>query len=139
MATPTTITAASSPVYHSGLPFAHYWGCGEWIAWHKALKAAYGLNRANEIFGEAWNEQSIWAGPYNWCKYQGEFTEYLKANGFDRVGSVLSRTVVNTGQAVANLAEGVNATSQTLKIFLPIAVIGLGFWAYNEYIKTKRG
>lgn len=47
------VTAQSSPRYDGWGPDSP-WGCEEWIAWHRALSAAHGTARADEVWAAAW-------------------------------------------------------------------------------------
>ena len=125
------ITADSTPdLDYPWWIFDDYWGCDEWVIWHQRLKEKYGLARANEIFLKAWNDQSSFAMPYNFCKYNSGFVNYFRAQGLD-AGHALSKIVTAAG----NVAEGVNSTSQLIKAAMPFALIGLGAWAYFNYLK----
>lgn len=138
------ITADSEPIL-DGWGWAEYWSCSDWAEWHKLNVKKYGKQKANQKFTQWWSAQDGTAGPYNWCKYNAEFSKYFAENGID-VGNVVSHivtgadsVVTSTTGAATNLASGVENTAKTVKWLLPLAftaaVIGAGYFAYKKYIK----
>lgn len=152
----TSITENSTPNLDTSWIGNNGWDCSDWVAWHKALVAAYGLDKANAIWYQQWASQSSWASPYNWCKYDNNFVNYFKGTGLD-IGSIVSNltvpvvqsaeTIVSTVSqgattAAANLVTTAdNATglaqflSSLVKPVALVALIGAGYWAYKEFIK----
>ncbi|MCK5700228.1 MAG: hypothetical protein KAI29_03720 [Cyclobacteriaceae bacterium] len=121
------ITAESTPDYDMPFnPFDSAWTVNDWILWHKALKAKYGMEEAQRRFIEAWEDQSIWSMPYSWWKYNRTFTDYFNSQGFD-VGHTLSKTVTNVSKAI-------ESTSQLTKLLLPLGVVVLGVYAYKQLV-----
>lgn len=127
----STIVAASKPVYDTPFwPFDEAWSCSDWVTWHKKMKEAYGREKANEIFVTAWDDQSAFASPYNWCKYDREFVRYFESQGL-KGGHFLSNVLVNTGEAleatsegVRSLGKGIRKAGTTTKYLLPVILIG---------------
>ena len=131
-----TITADSVPEFDMPFnPFDSAWGVYEWIEWHKAMKAKYGQSEANSRFSQAWFvDQSAFSTPYNFWKYNNEFVDYFKKQGIE-VGHFLSNTLINTGEAVVNVSEGVASASKFTKVLIPVALIVGAAYAYNTFIK----
>lgn len=99
------ITWQSTPDIHGGY-LDSGWDCAKWIVWHKELKKHYGLEKANEICAEWWNKQSTFDTQYNWCKYNSDFLEYFKAQGFDpHLIAKAYNAAGNIGGAVVDGAE----------------------------------
>ena len=121
------ITASSTPDYDNW-GWDSFWSCAEWIAWHKALKNAYGQDQANAIFTAAWEKQDSFEHAYNWCKYNSTFYNYIKKNFPDEQGNVFA-TIINS---VSNVAEGVNTTANVAKFLLPAAAIALAIWGGKQ-------
>lgn len=127
-----------------------YWGCGEWMLWHKANVQAYGKETANTNFIQAWGSQDSFMSPYNWCKYDKDFANYFAQQGID-VGWLLSNLVVgveNVGVDVIDTVENTTGTiayvSSGLKVVATLAVIGVGIYAFDRWVlptfkKRKKG
>lgn len=145
----TPITHESTPDY-DGWGWDSYWSAQQWIDWHKALSAQYGITQANNLFKEAWFEQGIWEHGYNWYKYNKEFVAYFKSQGVN-VGNTISNFLVSTTTAIDNIVDGAgnvidnttgaasNLTNTAGKI-LPalLTIAGLGI-AYIFYRAAKDG
>jgi hypothetical protein len=141
------ITAQSTPVY-DGWGWADYWGCTEWQYWHQQLVKSHGRNEANARFKAAWDKQSGFANPYNWCKYNHQWINYFMSQGLD-LRSVISAIIVpistgaadvaqGAGDVASNVSSGIVNTSTIVKYALPVAAIGLvGFLGY-QYYKSKK-
>lgn len=141
------ITAESRPVYDQNklLPGNQDgWGVIEWVRWHEKLKARLGLHKANQVFLQAWKDQSMWHWPYNTFKYDSYFTNYMEKNGID-VGHMISKitgaaedTVYNASDVVIDAGSGIKNTIGATKILLPLAVtaivVGAGYYVYKNYI-----
>ena len=122
---PGQITAESTPDYDMPFnPFDSAWTVNDWILWHKALKAKYGMEEAQRRFIEAWENSSFWSMPYSFWKYNREFVDYFNSQGFN-VGHTLSKTVTN-------VARGIETTSQLTKILLPLGVVAVGVYVYKQ-------
>lgn len=128
------ITAQSQPVYDGwGYQFDGYWMCGEWMAWHQALEAAYGRAQANAIWYTAWMQQSFGAGPQD-CKWDNTFTNYLTAVGLldPNEFSMILPTVSNIPGNVANTVSDV---ASWIKPVAFIALLAGGAYVYKNYLK----
>lgn len=141
------ITADSTPVL-DGWGWGDYWGCPQWVEWHKLNVTKYGKPVANQKFISEWGKQDSFANPYNWCKYNSPFANYFKAQGID-VGWLLSNLVVgandvgtnvvdaagNVSTGVVTASSGIETVGSIIKYALPFGAIALGYWAYEKYLK----
>lgn len=138
------ITATSTPVL-DGWGWGDYWGCDEWKAWHMELRKQFSAKDAAVIWAAAWNKQDSFANPYNWCKYNSDFRNYMRSQGVN-VDSVVSALIMpvfdtagNITQGAADVAENTIETATTLSsLFKPLAIGALvvgSIWAYKKYAK----
>lgn len=129
-----------------------FWGCDEWITWHKAMKRKYGLKNANIRFATEWNKQGFGAHALGCRTIDSDFRQYVRANGlleivwqsaeglkylFQPIG-----TILETGAAVGGgIAKGLQTTGKSLKYVFPIAigitVIFAGILGYRYVTKKK--
>ena len=129
----TLITADSKPDYDAWGNDS-YWSVEDWITWHKALKDRYGLAVANEKWLEGWEGQSLWDKPYNWYKYDRDFTGYLESQQID-VSHMISKVVVKGGELIENVSEAAVYTSNMLPTVITAGVVLAGFIVYKEATK----
>lgn len=138
------ITANSTPDLDEW-GWDNYWGCDEWKAWHIELRKMMNAQDAALIWTAAWNKQDGTAGPYNWCKYNSSFRNYMRSQGID-VDSVVSAIVMpvfdatgnlvqGAGDVVTNVSEAASSLSQFIK---PLALVGAGLAAWYLITQTKR-
>jgi hypothetical protein len=138
------ITAQSVPVL-DGWGWGDYWQCAEWQAWHVELRKLMSAKDAALVFTAAWNQQDSFAGPYNWCKYNSAFRNYMRSQGVD-IDSVVSAIVMPVFDATGNLAQGgsdvvtnvssgANFLSGLVKPLGLLALVGGGLYVYKNYIK----
>ena len=138
------ITPNSTPVL-DGWGWGDYWGCDEWQAWHVELRKQFSAQQAALIWTAAWNKQDSFANPYNWCKYNSTFRNYMRSQGIN-VDSVVSALVMpvfdatgnlaqGAGDVVTNTAEAASTVSSLIKPLAIVAVLGAGYWAYKTYVK----
>jgi len=115
-----TEAASTSTITYQSIPNLKNWGCTEWILYHKALAAQVGKTKAAEIWTTYFKRLSVWSSVYNWCKYNNEFSSYLKAQGID-VGNIFS--------------DIHNAASSAAKTTLSLLNIGIKIlpWAAGAY------
>lgn len=138
------ITATSKPDYDEW-GFDTYWSPEEWIAWHKALKRAYGQQKANMIWAKAWYAQGFWDKPFSFYKYNKNFTDYLRSQGID-IGNPFSKVFVAsekivdaTTEAAVDVASGAARTLKATSSLLPLLVLGvLGGGLYLLYNEIKK-
>lgn len=142
-----TITAQSTPDY-DGWGWDTYWSTTQWIVWHKRLVEEYGIEKANEIWSLAWGNQGTLDHPYNYYKYDSTFVQYFDSQGID-VGwwgskiltsttTAVADTVEDVTNAVDNLSDGILSTSNVLKVAVPAALFGVGYYFYKNYIKGSK-
>jgi len=106
-----------------GWGWDNYWNCAEWIQWHRAMKATYGQQTANERLTLAWESQDWTAHNYSWCKYDSSFYDYIKANFPDETANVFAaiwHSGTNVVDTVANATDTVKKLAPLLIIFLLI-------------------
>lgn len=74
---PYIITADSEPDYDEWGPDC-FWGCSEWIQWHKAQKAKYGKAAADANFSAAWSKNGWGSAPLDCRTFNSEFRNYMR-------------------------------------------------------------
>lgn len=152
-----TINADVTPLYDSW-GTADYWGCTEWINWHKAMVQKYGLQVANDKFVNAWLDGlSVVAGgrgnapgsnyivdsvPLDCRSFNTEFRNYIKNNEtlYNVVYSGIAGTIVKpigaTVDVVENVSSGVSNVSKVFRYVLPAAILVIAvIFAYRIYKK----
>lgn len=150
-----TINADVTPLYDSW-GTADYWGCTEWINWHKAMVQKYGLQVANDKFVNAWLDGlSVVAGgrgtapgsnyivdsvPLDCRSFNSEFRNYIKNNEtlYNVVYSGIAGTIVKpigaTVDVVENVSSGVSNVSKVFRYALPIFILAIAaIFAYRIY------
>lgn len=141
--------ATSTPDYDDWGPDS-WWTARDWIIWHGALKRAYGLDRANEIFITAWEKQSLFSAPIDARSFDEQFKAYARQNGFfdalfsgigglvGRVTSASGDVVAGTTSAVSNVASAVGTVGTIAKYVLPIAALGLAYYYFMAYKPSRK-
>ena len=66
-------TKASSTPDYDDLFFDSWWTANDWLSWHKALKAQYGLDEANVRFVNAWQKQTAGSTPLDARSFDSNF------------------------------------------------------------------
>lgn len=117
-----TITADSIPDYDEW-GYDSYWSCDDWINWHKALKAKFGKTSADKTWTEAWNKQDGFESNYNWCKYQGVFNTYVKAENLNATWW-LPNILNNVTGVAEDASDAAKNVSNVIKVIIPVVVIG---------------
>lgn len=143
------IDADSTPAY-DGWGWADYWDCYDWITWHKALTAKYGVAQANATFLQAWDKQdTFFAAPVDCRSFNSEFKQYAKDNGFydglfSGIGAIAQPIAAGTSvvtaasNLVGNTADSANTASKYLKYVIPVlAITLLAGIIYYVYKKSK--
>lgn len=130
-----------------------YWGPGEWIKWHAAMKKKYGRDEANYRLVKAYNEASMGAANYDWRTFNTDFKNYAKKEGFynglfEGIGAIAKPistgvTVVDAaGNVVDSTTTGITRTAKILKWALPTAaglgLIALAGYAISQYRKATQ-
>lgn len=145
------ITARSVPVYD-------VWEVEDWIAWHKVLVGAYGIEEANRKFLAAYRDAPFGLKePHDviaWRTLSTPFRNYAKANGFYDglfwgIGGYLARfltlftgSVEAVSGTVENASTAVQTTLKTANVVLPIALVilvgGGLFFLYQKFIAGSK-
>lgn len=140
------ITADSRPDYDDWGP-DNYWSCLDWITWHKAMKAKYGQERANQVFVQYYGEAGFGAASYDCRTFNSDFREYARDNGFldqlyGGIGVIMQPfgwAIETGGNLVENIGGAAVGTTKVLRILIPVAAIaiigGALYWGYTKYIK----
>lgn len=146
-----TITADSKPLYDT-FGWADYWQCADWINWHKALVAKYGVDSANKTWADAWLDGVSTAGggrgvapgsnavfdsvPLDCRTFNSGFRDYIKKYKAlnDAVYSGIGGTIVkpigaavdivgNASNAVSNAGSTAENVTKTLKVVVPVVIV----------------
>lgn len=117
-----TITAESVPDYDAWGP-DDYWSCNDWTTWHDALKRKFGKDVANKMWLEAFEKQDSFEHAINFCKYDGAFNSYVRAQGLDAASWWLPNILNDTTTVVENAGDAVVNTSKAVKWIIPSLVI----------------
>lgn len=138
------ITADSTPDL-DGWGIDKYWGCQHWVKWHSLMVEKYGIKYANDTFLMEWEKQTFGASPGDCTTFNPAFIAYAKKYGFYQALfsgaaflvyplAVVSDVIIDAGKVIDNASNAAVNTTGLLKYLLPVAAIGLGLWAANEYI-----
>lgn len=135
------ITAESKPVYDKwGFWEGEYWKCAEWSEWFYALKSKYGKEKAIDIWGTAWNNQTNFASPIDCRSFDTTFIAFLKKEGLWEISTGgLGGLIPKSINVVSNIGEGIETSAKIIKYIVPVAVIlgfiGVSAFIYKKYIK----
>jgi hypothetical protein len=144
------ITATSTPAWGFFGLFGQAWSGEDFIAWHRALVAAYGADRAKQIFSDTWTNRpmtSAFGTGWQASMFDENFRNYFKAQGFTWstsgdiiVGtSVLAKDVVKTaenlGKGASNLSDTLAKIAKWLPYVVIVAAVAVG--GYFIYKKIK--
>lgn len=131
----------STPDY-DGWFFDSYWTAQDWVAWHKALKAQYGIDEANRRFIAAWQKQGIGASPLDARSFDTSFREYAKANGFfDGLywgAGVVAKPLGTGTDVVTGVTEGVSTVAKLSKYLIPVAALAFAYFAFQAYAPRRK-
>ena len=119
-----------------GWGWGDYWSAPQWVIWHKANAAKYGVSKANDKFVAAWQNQGLQAEPLNARSFDTSFRAYAKACGFfdglyygaGKIAQPLGwgADIVNTAEKVKDKAgSGVENVAAILEWALPVAACAL--------------
>ena len=120
------ITYNSIPDYDD-FGFDTYWTCEQWRQWYDALEYKYGPEYARNYWSLAWEEQDTFEHNYNWCKYDGAFSNYMLTKGID-LGHIVSKVYTDAGEIITNLSKGAVSTSKLFKNIAPLIALGVGLY-----------
>lgn len=134
------ITAESIPVT-DGWGIDDYWGCTEWIEWHRLNVLKYNAQQATIKFKQFWEQQdSLGAHAQLFCPYDSVFHNYFKQYGltFDPASGIYvtaENVFNNAGDLINNLGNTATFLSGLVKPVAVIALIGLAYYGYKNYLK----
>lgn len=144
----------STPDY-DGWGWDDWWGCADWVTWHKMNVAKYGQVKADNKFVEAWLDglSSASGGrgkaegsgaifdsvPIDCRSFDTGFKEYIKkpANKrlydvvFSGIGGTIGGAVSGSVTVVENVGSTIVGASKAVKIVVPVLIIGglgLAIW-----------
>jgi hypothetical protein len=138
-----TISVSSTPVY--GVLF-DYWDSLDWLAYHKALVAAYGNDQANEKFVKAWEDypawmlfpvhigfrNSLWSSNdifINYCKSVGVY-DRLFSGVLGSIFKIQSTAVSVTSDVTAAVSNVASSTKSLSSYLLPLALFAFMIFAF---------
>lgn len=145
------ITADSIPDL-DGWGWDTYWGCNQWVQWHKANRQKYGLQQANDKFVRFWNQQGFGAHALGCRTIDSPFRKYVRRvglweavwEGAEGLKLILQPAgqILQTGGAVGQgIGQGLEVTSQALKYIIPIVASGIilagGMYLFRRVTKSK--
>lgn len=157
----TTITEDSTPVF-CWFGGSDCWSCTDLIIWHGLLEKKYakdlgpvaGLQKANEVFVQAWEKAPLINTAYDCRSFNPAFRTYAKGKGFldalySGIGGILAMplgvgddVLTSASHAVSNTAGIAETITKILKWLIPAALIagaiGTGIWAWRKFISVKK-
>jgi len=131
----------STPDYDGWL-WDSWWTAQDWITWHRALKAKYGIDEANSRFLAAWQKQSAGAAPLDARSFDSNFREYAKANGFfDGLywgSGVIAKPLGTATDVVTGVTEGASTFAKLSKYLIPVAGLAFAYFAFQAYAPRRK-
>ena len=133
--------ADSTPDYDGWGPDS-WWTAQDWVTWHKALKARFGLSEANSRFINAWQKQGAFSTPLDARSFDTSFRDYAKANGFFDglyygLGAV-AKPIGATTDVVTGVTQGISTFADLSKYLIPIAAVALAYFAFQAYAPRRK-
>lgn len=135
--------------------WSDYWSAKTWINWHKAVKAKYGKDRANEVFIIWWEKAPPASPTTDFRSFDNDFIQYAKQEGFYNalfkgLGGLIGKTAstanqtVNVatdvvgaaGDAIDDLGGVITFLTKNLKYVLIFVVIMIIIYFYINLKKT---
>lgn len=111
--------------------FDEWWGCSDWVAWHKANKQKYGTAVANQKFAEYWNKQTMGSGALDCRTFNTDFRNYVAANDlsdivYESAGlfGLLLKPIGAGSDVVTGVSRGVSTGAKIMRVLIPAALIG---------------
>jgi len=140
------ITADSWP-NHDGWGPDTYWGCLDWVEWHKLMAQKFGKEKADKIWASEYDKASWGAHEISCSTRNDEFKSYVKKQGLDKKSSILTRvyraegTLDSIGEPIRDAGAAAANTAKILKYAIPATIamvaIGLITYGYLKYIKPE--
>lgn len=131
-----------------------WWGCSDWVAWHKANKEKYGKPVADQKFATWWNKQGQASGALSCRTFNSEFRGYVKRNNLEAIvwesagpfsiilkpiGGV-SDVATGVGDLGSGLGRGLGGFGRVLPWLVGAGVLGLGVWGgVRIYQNLRKG
>lgn len=121
-----------------------YWTCEHWMEWHSALEKHFGSDLARKIWNFAYSKSSFGSHHLACRSNNIKFMDWAIKNNLETNNSFLTdawatsnRAVTNIRSFIGNIFEGIGNTGKTLKIVVPLAVIGIvGIYVYRIYKRS---
>jgi hypothetical protein len=122
--------ADSKPDYDGWGPDS-WWTANDWMTWHRALKARFGLDDANVRFVNAWQQQGALSAPLDARSFDTNFRDYAKANGFfDALYyglGALAKPIGATTDVITGVTQGVSTVANLAKFVIPVAALAFAY------------
>lgn len=127
-----------------------YWGCEEWMQWHKSLKSKYGAEVAKQKWESAWAGQGLGASALNCRSFNTTFRNFLDdedLNAYYGLGKLAQPIGVGADvlDAATNLgrgaAKGASTVGDWLQYVVPVAAVaaaGIGLYVLYKYVSTPQ-
>lgn len=137
----------STPLYNNSIFnifkwFADSWSCSDWVIWHKANVAKYGVDTANEKFLNEWDNLALVTTTSDCKTWNTDFRSYLNKYGLlGKISNPISNVVGAGSDVISNLGSGLTGASKVLKIAIPvimIVVIIMGVMYMTKYAKKVK-
>ena len=123
-----------------------WWGCDDWIQWHKLLKEHFGQQGANDLWNYAFAKSGQGSGNLDCRTFNSVFRKYVKDNNLDPYANagILAPVLQGAGTAqdvVSGTLKGVSGffTENKVKTIFNVALIGVvilgGVYIYKAYKK----
>lgn len=122
--------------------WGEYWDMNDWLAWHTALKEAYGQPAGNDAWVNAWNSRSGFFRTFgdvrgDWVAFNTTFRNHLQnhktSTGItmleaiqNPVGAIMgtgTETVGSVGESLGNVGTTLTNTTKTISWLLPVALV----------------
>ena len=131
---------SSAPVFDKWGIQASYWGCYEWQKWHSELKRHFGKKTADETWLYAWDLQTMGASPLDCRSFNSDFKKFLRREGIaDEAGNIISHIIGGSASIISGLGKAAIFTAGSLKIVIPVLLIGLTAGAIIYVYRSAKG
>lgn len=139
-----TITADSIPDLDDwGVD--EYWGCNDWVSWHKLNKKKYGKPVADQKFIFEWGKQGFGASALDCRTFNSSFRSYMRKEKlfddvYDSAGffKYVLQPVGTGGDIVTETTKGISTGARILKYLIPGAFIGVAIWGGIKLYKAYK-
>jgi len=123
-----------------------WWDCYDWITYYDALKADYGKAFADQQFITEWfNCASFGAGHLDCRTFNPVFRDKMKAEGLLEAvqggAAVLVGPIGAVTDASGAVVQTIKTGSKILQYGIPIllggALLGVGWYGYNRFLRRR--